>query len=116
MFKIKKTNIMITRGDSAYISINIMNGNGIPYKPLEGDKIYAQVRYTPTTGAIIFDAVLEDLEDDGYGSVVWHILPENTAALSPGTYYWDAQLVMENGDTFSFIPVSQFVVTDEVTQ
>ena len=113
MFKIKKTNIMITRGDSAYISINILNGNGAPYNPLEGDEIHAQVRYTPTTGAVIFEAILED---DGYGGVIWHILPENTATLSPGTYYWDAQLVMENGDTFSFIPVSQFVVTDEITQ
>ena len=113
MFKIKKTNIMITRGDSAYISINIQNGNGNPYRPLEGDTIQAQVRYTPTTGSIIFEATFED---DGWGGLVWHIKPEDTANLSPGTYYWDAQLVMENGDTFTFIPVSQFVVEDEVTQ
>ena len=113
MFKIKKSNIQITRGDSAYISINVLNGNGNPYRGNEGDKIQAQVRYTPTTGSIIFEA---ELEEDSEGGVLWHILPENTATLSPGTYYWDAQLVMANGDTFSFIPVSQFVVTDEVTQ
>ena len=113
MFKIKKSNIQITRVDSAYISLNVLNGNGAPYHFMPGDKIQAQVRYTPTTGAIIFEA---QLEDDGYGGVMWHILPENTAHLSPGTYYWDAQLTISNGDTFSFIPVSQFIVADEVTQ
>lgn len=111
MLKIKKTNISLTRGDSAYITLGI---SGV--EPSAADVVRCQVRKEPNGGEIIIDAVAEqDAEDPT--QYLWYIRPEDTAELTPGTYVWDAQIeIVESGDIFTFVPVSDFVVMDEVTE
>lgn len=112
MLKIKKNEISLTRGDSAYITFNITDGAGQVITIGENDLIRCQVRAKPNGGELLFEGTIE-IDEDG---IVWHILPENTRELDVGDYYWDAQLELENGDVFSFIPVSLFQVIDEVTE
>ena len=108
MLKIKRTNIALTRGDSAYITLYV---EGI--EPTESDVVRCQVRKTPNGGELLISAVATRTED-GYE---WYIRPEDTAELTPGTYVWDAQIeIVESGDIFTFVPVSDFVVMDEVTE
>lgn len=99
--------IYLTRGDSAYITLGV---NGIELS--SEDYVRCQVRDVPTTGELIIDGELTK-EDDEF---VWHIRPQDTNELTPGEYWWDAQVeIVESSDVFTFIPVSKFVVLDEST-
>lgn len=117
MLKITNTKVFITRGDSAYIDINICNLDGSQFTLQEGDTIQCQVRTTANTGMLLIDASMENeklfIDDDG--TVVWHISPEDTRGLEVGVYCYDVQLTTAAGDVFTFIENSVFKVTDEVT-
>lgn len=110
MIKISDTKIYLTRGDSAYITLNIVN-NGKLYKLQEGDIIRCQVRDKANTGKLLFNGQIDIIRD----KAVWHIKPEDTRDAAIGIYYWDAQLETSNGDVFTFITSSLFEITDEVT-
>lgn len=111
--QIVKQNIWITKGDSGYISLDIIptDRHGDVYELTEDDVISVQVRKAPNGGDIVFTA--EIVRDD---EIYWHIRPADTAELEIGTYVWDRQVVLANGDVFSFVPVSDFHVIDEVTE
>ena len=117
MLKISNTKIFITRGDSAYIDINISNPDGSKYELQDGDSIQCQVRTAANTGMLLINASTdnEKLYVDDDGAVVWHISPEDTRGLDIGTYCYDVQLTTAVGDVFTFIDNSVFKVTDEVT-
>ena len=110
MLKISGNKISLTRGDSAYITLTINTENGI-YNLLDGDEVRVQVRDVPNTGELIFDGIIDVINDE----IIWHILPRQTSDLEVKTYYWDAQLQTPNGDIFTFIPSSPFKLMDEVT-
>lgn len=112
MLKIKRTNISLTRGDSAYITLTIKDGSGEIYDLNDGDKVSVQVRDAVNTGALLFDGNIS-ISDDG--EIIWYIKPSDTKNLEVGTYYYDAQLEMSNGDIFTFISASTFKLLDEVT-
>ena len=112
MLKISGTKISLTRGDSAYITINICQEDGSPYMLNEGDEIHIQVRHEPNDGELLFEASIEEIREDNF---VWHIRPEDTKNAVIKSYYWDAQIKTANGDVFTFIPVTTFKLTDEVT-
>lgn len=118
MFKVYKNRISITRGDSAYIGIRIMNpATDSDYVLQDGDAIQAQVRTIANTGELLIDASIENgkIYIDDNGVLTWRISPEDTRELDIGTYAYDVQLVTGFGDVFTFIENSPFKVTDEVT-
>lgn len=55
MLKIKKNNISITRGDSAYITIDIFDGSGNAIIPGDGDVVRCQVRDAVNDGNLLFE-------------------------------------------------------------
>lgn len=112
MLKFKKSNIQITRGDSAYITLNIKDIAGSDVTLGENDTVRCQVREEPNGGTILFEG--EILREDS--TFTWHIRPEDTKDAPKDSYYWDAQIELENGDIFSFIPVSCFCIIPEVTE
>lgn len=117
MVNIDKTNISITRGDSAYIDFFVPSILGEPAQITANDKIRCQVRTAPVTGTTVPDLVFEG--DISYksdkNSIVWHIRPSDTNSLDAGTYCWDAQIEYANGDINTFVSVSDFIVLPEVT-
>lgn len=106
MYYIDGTDISITRGDSAYIKININNANGLPYELHDEDIVRVQVRTGKNTGTLLFEGLIERDKDDK--CLVWHIRPEDTKDKLIKKYYYDMQLELPNGDIFTFIPVSYF--------
>lgn len=65
-----------------------------------------------TVGELLFTGEVMELN----GKTVWHIRPEDTRDLEYGTYKYDVQIEMENGDVKTFIPISDFVVMHESTR
>mgnify|MGYP006916027032 CR=1 FL=1 len=117
LYKISKNKISITRGDSAYLDINIFNEDGTAYTLHDGDTVQAQVRTEPNIGELLIDASLENgkIYVNDNGAIVWHIFPADTRNLEIGTYSYDVQIVTADGDVFTFIEDSDFRVTNEVT-
>lgn len=115
MLTISNYSISLTRGDSAYIELKIYNDSGVQYELQDGDAVYVQVRGMANyNGRLLFDGEVSlDIENN---VILWHINPEDTLNATAGrTYYWDAQIEFENGDRFTFIPVSEFNILGQVT-
>ena len=112
MLKLSGTKISLTKGDSAYITINICKEDGSPYILQEGDEVSIQVRHEPNGGELLFNGIITDVSEDKF---VWHIRPEDTKDAEIKVYYWDAQIKTIEGDVYTFIPMTTLRLTDEVT-
>ena len=110
-------NITIPKCDSGYLTVTPVSKDGSQVVMGENDIIHIQVRDKPSDD-LLFEGDVYPEADGETGAVefVWHIRPEDTAEAEVKTYYWDAQVEYENGDTFTFIEMSEFKVTDEVTK
>lgn len=121
MLKIKKNAIYITRGDSAYITVDIYDGSGNLIVPEDGDHVRCQVRDEVNDGTLLFEGtVLENpvTDDDGteHMQIIWYIRPQDTRnADMTKSYVYDMQIEFENGDVFTFIQAARFNILDEVT-
>lgn len=107
-----RCDIYLTRGDSAYLDCDVKDRSGKPITLGSEDNLHIQVREAPDGGNVLFEG---QVESDGRG-LVWHILPEQTKTAPKSRYYWDAQIEFSNGDVFTWIPASEFVLTPEVTE
>lgn len=112
MLKIRGYNIELTRGDSAYITVQILDNDGNKFLIQGNDKVRIQVRSRPNTGKLLFEAKMFFNQDK---DLVWYIRPEDTKNTKAGKYVYDAQVELANGDIFTFIPMSTFEIADEVT-
>ena len=112
MVRVKNTDISMTRGDSAYITLVITDETGAKVNLTENDTVHCQVRVKPNSGKLVVNGTATKQGED----YLWHITPEQTRNLYVDTYYWDAQVEFSNGDIFTFIPVSRFTLLDEVTK
>lgn len=111
MLSIQGTNITITRGDSAYIDISIKDSKGNAYTPGADDKIRAQVRTDASSKTVLFESEIP------YDTLVWHIKPEDTESAQMGkSYVYDMEIETAEGDIFTFIPLSSFTISKEVTR
>lgn len=111
MLKISDTKIYLTRGDSAYITLKIVDQEGDRYELQEGDVVRCQVRDKANDGQLLFEGQIDIVRND----LIWHIRPEDTAGAEVKSYVWDAQIQLSNGDIFTFIAPSVFKLMDEVT-
>ena len=110
MFKIKKTSITLTRGDTLKAQISIMDSNGNPYEVQEGDHIRFAMKksYTDSDNAVLIN---KEIPND---TLVLTLVPEDTKQLSYGTYVYDIQLTTAAGDVDTFIANAQLTLTEEV--
>ena len=110
---VKRIHFFITRGDSAYPTIDAKDGSGQIINPSDLGKVRVQVRTREATvGELLFTGEVMELN----GKTVWHIRPEDTRDLEYGTYKYDVQVETVDGDVTTFIPISDFVVMHESTR
>lgn len=107
MFKIVGNKIYLTRGDSAFIDIQIKNADGTDYQWTPGDQLLMTVKESTSSKEILFQHSLVD------GTI--EINPEDTENLEYGDYVYDCQLRTSGGVTQTFITPSLFRVLEEVT-
>lgn len=110
---VKRIHFFITRGDSAYPTIDSKDGSGQIINPSDLGTVRVQVRTREATvGELLFTGEVMELN----GKTVWHIHPEDTRDLEYGTYKYDVQVETVDGDVITFIPISDFVVMHESTR
>lgn len=113
MIYINGNNISLTRGDSAWLDVPIKDMvSGGMYTVKEDDVLTLTVRV----------AVKRSADDTNYlfeknikGESTFHIAPADTAELAYGEYHYDVELKTADGDQYTVIPDSKFVLTSEVT-
>lgn len=108
MLSITGSEIKLTRGDTAYLSVGIKNKDGSTYEIRPDDTLSFSVKKFTKSQEYAF-------RKDVLGISEFKILPEDTADLAFGTYKYDVQLTKSNGDIFTVIPASSFTLMDEVT-
>lgn len=115
MLMIKNGRIMLTRGDSAYITVALKAQDGAAYTMQAGDKLTLTVRKQ----AVDTSSVLLQTESD---STQLHLLPAQTKQLTAGKYSYDIQLSTASGDVYTVVgaadtntSLSNFTILPEVT-
>lgn len=109
MLYIDDKTIKLTRGDTARLTVPIVNlANNGEYTMESGDILYFTVKKTAKDSDFLFQKLVT-------GSNSIHIKPEDTANLSFGKYKYDVQLTTATGDVYTVIEPSTFEVMEEIT-
>lgn len=114
-YKIKGTTIILTRGDTLYVKVNIMK-DGEPYAPETGDTVRFALKHKTMTadGGEYTDAepiLTKVIPND---TMVLQIDPNDTKTLHFGDYAYDIQITFADGSVDTFITASTFRLTPEV--
>lgn len=107
MFRVIGNKIYLTRGDSAFLDIQVKNPDGTDYILAAGDQLLMTVKDSTSSETTRFQHTIVD------GTV--EILPQDTENLPYGDYVYDCQLRTYSGVVQTFIPPSLFRVMEEVT-
>ena len=109
MLYIDDKTIKLTRGDTARLTVPIINlANNGEYTMESGDILYFTVKKTAKDSDFLFQKSVT-------GSNSIHIRPEDTVTLSFGKYKYDVQLTTATGDVYTVIEPSTFEVMEEIT-
>lgn len=109
MLNVKNNVIKLTRGDTAYITVPIVDDKtGQPVTLTDHDYLTFTVKKTIYDEEACFKHTLA-------GSNAFKIYPEDTSGLEYGRYFYDVQLVNADGDVYTVITPHVFEVTGEVT-
>lgn len=101
MFKINGQNLYLTRGDSAYLRIDIEgNTRNIQSLVLSVKKEVSDIEYAFQLTAIDNSFIFS---------------PEDTKDLEYGKYYYDIQMVSDLGEVFTVVEKSNLYLKEEIT-
>lgn len=107
-YSVKGTSITLTRGDSFASDIGIVQPDGEPYIPSEGDQIRFAMKRNVKDEDIL---ILREIPIDTMRLV---LTPEDTKDLEFGSYVYDIQLTKSTGEVDTFITKSTLTLTEEV--
>lgn len=100
--------IELTRGDSAYLTVNVTKDDGEAYEFQNGDYLTLTLKKTVKDDTALLTKTI-------MGTDTFHIKPKDTAELNFGKYKYDVQLTTKDEDVFTVIPPSTFEILTEVT-
>lgn len=107
-YSVKGTSITLTRGDSFAADIGIIQPDGEPYAPSEGDQIRFAMKRNVKDEEVL---ILREIPIDTMRLV---LTPEDTKDLEFGSYVYDIQLTKSTGEVDTFITKSTLTLTEEV--
>ena len=101
--------IQLTRGDTARFSVPIDNEtSGKEYVLSDNDKLTFTIKKRVKDETPL-------LQKTVFGTILFHVKPEDTQGLSFGKYVYDIQLTTSDGDVYTVIEPSTFEILSEVT-
>lgn len=115
-FSVIRNRISITRGDSAEIRMSIRDRvTGKPFIPGPDERLTFTVKRELSDEAPVVVKTLDNGIVRREQECLLLLVPEDTARLPFGAYWYDVELVLASGYTDTVIPPSPFLVTGEVT-
>lgn len=118
MLKVIGKKIFITRGDTAYITVNVYAPDGSEYALQEGDKLWFAVKRKTTDKDYLISPKELSIginPSTGKQEAVLSIFPQETKNLDFGSFVYDVSLV-NTAKNFvnTIIEPSSFTITEEV--
>ena len=109
------SDISIVRGDTLRLSISgIRTAGGEEYILSDTDVIYLDVKKSAADKTAVFRKTVTAADySDGVLPVT--ILPDDTAGLAPGDYFFDVRLFMDEDNVYTIIPMSKLKIVRNVT-
>lgn len=108
MLQVEGSRIFLTRGDTAFLVLHILDSAGNPYNVQEGDKIYFRLKSDVFSRQLIIEKEID------INSLRLQLDPEDTEDLSFTTYKYEIELVTSTGYHFTIIENSEFVIRPEL--
>ena len=105
---ITDTDIRITRGDTAFLSVELFDDKG-KYELKAGDTLELSAKKSINDTEYSIHIIANN-------NAVFTFNPSDTENLNYGSYLYDIQLTLSNGDVFTVIPLSHIVILEEVTR
>lgn len=107
MLKVTGSDIHLTRGDTAYLYVELNLQNGYEYIPEEGDKLLFVVKRTYDSKEILLQKEIVNL--------LLSIDPEDTDSFPYGTYWYDIELTTSTSAKYTVVGPARFILREEVT-
>ena len=112
---IKIRNITMVRGDSESITVKCFTESGgtktaSPFTT--GDTVTFTVRKDPKSTILLQKAITE-FDENGYAVIL--LYPEDTSGMDFGKYVYDIQLTRSDDSVTTIVPISSFILAEEVT-
>ncbi|MEG1426804.1 MAG: hypothetical protein RSC76_03860 [Oscillospiraceae bacterium] len=111
MVLVRNNDIELTRGDSLYLDVALTQEDGQPYVLGVGDRI----QFTLRRGAKKNSEDGEILLEKSATALPLRLAPEDTAKFDYGSYVYDVELHLVNGDVFTVVAMHGFRLTEEVS-
>ncbi|MBR0315687.1 MAG: hypothetical protein IJQ99_02335 [Synergistaceae bacterium] len=108
MLDIVENQIYLTRGDTAYLTVALVDASGNNYRPVAGDKIYFRLKKN-----IFGDSVIFEKEVD-ISTLKLNLAPSDTKNLDFTSYRYEIELVKMTGECFTVVENELFVVGVEL--
>ncbi|MGN0508560.1 MAG: hypothetical protein ACI4GX_04950 [Ruminococcus sp.] len=105
----------MVRGDTLRLSVgSIKTADGEDYVLSDTDVIFLDVKKSAADKTAVFSktATAANYVD---GVLPFTIYPEDTAGLSPGDYFFDVRLFMDEDNIYTIIPMSKLKIVRNVT-
>ena len=110
------SDIYLVRGDTLRLSISsIKTADGEDYVLSDTDIIYLDVKKNAADKAAVFSKSVTAADYDDKGILPITISPKDTAELSPGDYFFDVRLFMDEDNIYTIIPMSKLKIVRNVT-
>lgn len=109
MLRIEDGYIYLTRGDTAYLNVDVTKQDGSKYVMRMGDKLTLSLKKN-------IDDTDYALHKELVGATKFTIFPDDTKPLEYGKYFFDVQLNTLEGEVFTIISKSNFYIREEVTE
>jgi hypothetical protein len=103
------TNLIMTRGDTFSVTLNLKDGDGNDVVRVPGDIVYFTVKKSTSTADIVTQKTLQ------YNESQLTINPDDTKEIDPGNYLYDIQLTKSTGEVYTLVKPSAFTVRADVT-
>lgn len=110
MLNIEDGKITLTKGDTAYLVVNVALDSGVAYTAHEGDTLTFSVKKD------LNELTEYSLQKTVAVGEVVNLVPTDTSSLEIGTYFYDVQLDTTLNEVFTIIAPSKFVLKEGVTE
>lgn len=108
--------IYLVRGDTLRLSISgIKTADGEDYVLSDTDVIYLDVKKNAADKMAVFRKSITAADYDDNGVLPITIFPEDTVELSPGDYFFDVRLFMDEDNIYTIIPMATLKIVRNVT-
>ena len=109
MYAINGNRITLTKGDSFYAIVKMVNKEtGEEYIPQGNDVVRFGIKKSVKEKRCILEKVISN------ATLLLYLEPNDTENLATGSYVYDIELTYANGDKDTFINKAQFILADEV--